>query len=113
MSANSSNDKGNNGDAEPAKDASGIFDPLAGEPEVNRPPSAMPIGESGRTGGQREESAYPILRDLPKPEEKRERMVSFWKPSDLRSPMCGSAIHIRKAATSRAYWSAVCGVPSV
>ncbi len=30
----------------------------------------------------------------------------------LRSSRCGSAAHIRKAETSREYWSIVCGEPS-
>ena len=36
-----------------------------------------------------------------------------WKPSRLRASSVGSAAHIRKAATSRPYWSTVVGVPSV
>ena len=36
-----------------------------------------------------------------------------WKPMRLRVSRWGSATHIRKAATSVAYWSTVCGAPSV
>ena len=41
------------------------------------------------------------------------RNTNTWKPSRLRASSFGSAAHIRKAATSRPYWSTVAGVPSV
>src|SRR5262245_54039668 len=41
------------------------------------------------------------------------RKIITTKPMRFLVSMCGSAAHIRKAATSLEYWSTVCGEPSV
>src|SRR6266436_8871817 len=41
------------------------------------------------------------------------RKMITWKPMRLRASSVGSAAHIKKAAMSLAYWSTVCGAPSV
>src|SRR5215475_6833904 len=44
---------------------------------------------------------------------KMKRKVMTWKPTRLRCSRCGSAAHIRNAATSLAYCATVWGEPSV
>lgn len=45
-------------------------------------------------------------------DEKISRNMTTMKPVCLRSSICGSAAHIRKAEMSCAYWSTVSGLPS-